>query len=169
MCSSPPVIQCPGRPCSNLEFSLGSVLQCVVKGDHPMIKAALLCPPGSFPHCKGHLSPHLICRHIPVNMYKCVQICTNMYKYPPLGHQPLRLHAEGSATSVRMDPGERLVQALEAGLCLFGQGVQGLMYGMVTACTRWSHPPGLATVPRGEGMAGQGQDGSLWRSHLAHI
>ena len=55
-----------------------------------------------------------------------------------------------------MDPGERLVQALKAGLCLFGQGVQGLVDGMVTACTRWSCPPGLAAVPRGEGRAGPG-------------
>ena len=77
----------------------------------------------------------------------------------------------GSATSVRMDPGERLIQALETGLHLFGQGVQGLVDGMAAVCTRWSHLPGLATVPhrKGHGMAGQGQDGSLWRSRLAHI
>ena len=77
----------------------------------------------------------------------------------------------GSATSVKMDPGERLIQALETGLHLFGQGVQGLVDGMAAVCTRWSHLPGLATVPhrKGHGMAGQGQDGSLWRSRLAHI
>ena len=44
---------------------LRSVPQCVVKGDHPIIKATLLFPPASFPHCKGHPSPHLICHHIP--------------------------------------------------------------------------------------------------------
>ena len=128
---------------------LRSVPQCVVKGDHPMIKATLL----------SHQVLFHIARDTPA--HTSYAIISPRDKQPPLDHQPLKpqvLH-HGSATSVRMDPEERLVQALEAGLHLFGQGVQGLVDGMAAICTRWSHLPGLATVPRGEG---HGRAGPGW-------
>lgn len=85
-------------------------------------------------------SSYLVLSHIagdtPVHTSKCCQI--------PENHHPFTHHLSSTAF-IGMEPGERLIQALEAHLGLFGYGFQGLRYldcglvGEVAAETLGSH------------------------------